>query len=45
MVGVDLLCEEPECPDIVVENDGQETPEQIVDRLEVFFGLSGEDKP
>lgn len=45
VVGVDLLCEEPECPDIVIENDGQETPEQIVDRLEVFFGLSGEDKP
>ena len=45
VVGVDLLCEEPECPAIVLENDGQETPEQIVDRLEVFFGLSGEDKP
>ena len=34
VVGVDLLCEEPEHPDIVVENDGQETPEEIVERLE-----------
>lgn len=34
VVGVDLLCEEPECPDIVIENDGQETPEVIVARLE-----------
>ncbi len=39
VVGVDLLCEEPEHPDIVIENDGQETPEQIVDGLEIFFHL------
>ena len=39
VVGVDLLCEEPEHPDIVVENDGQETPEEIVERLETeLFG-------
>lgn len=42
VVGVDILCEEPEHPDIVIENDGQETPEEIVGRLEVFFGLRGE---
>ena len=42
VVGVDILCEEPEHPDIVIENDGQETPEEIVDRLEEFFGLYGE---
>lgn len=42
VVGVDLLCEEPEHPDVIVENDGQETPEQIVDRLEKFFGLEDE---
>ena len=41
MVGVDLLCEEPEHPDIILENDGQETPEELVDRLEEFFRLSG----
>lgn len=40
VVGVDLLCEEPECPDIVIENDGQETPEAIVDRLEKHFRLN-----
>ncbi|MDE6903138.1 MAG: adenylyl-sulfate kinase [Lachnospiraceae bacterium] len=39
VVGVDLLCEEPENPDIVIDNDGQETPEKIVERLEHFFGL------
>ena len=39
VVGVDLLCEEPERPDIVIENDGQETPEEIVARLEKEFGL------
>lgn len=40
VVGVDLLCEEPECPDVVIENDGQETPEAIVDRLEKHFRLN-----
>ena len=39
VVGVDLLCEEPACPDIVIENDDQETPEEIVARLEAEFGL------
>lgn len=39
VVGVDILCEEPEHPDVVIENDGSETPEQIVDRLERLFGL------
>ena len=39
VVGVDLPWDEPERPDIVVENDGQETPEEIVDRLVRFFGL------
>ena len=40
VVGVDVLCEEPECPDIVIENDGQETPEAIVERLEKHFRLN-----
>lgn len=44
VVGVDLLCEEPEHPDVVIENDGLETPEQIVDKLEVLFDLRGEDR-
>lgn len=34
VVGVDLLCEEPKTPDFVIENDGQETPLEIVKRLE-----------
>ena len=41
VVGVDILCEEPEQSDVVIENDGQEAPEKIVDRLEAFFGLNG----
>ena len=38
-MGVDLPWDEPKTPDAVVENDGQETPEAIVDRLEKQFGL------
>lgn len=34
VVGVSLPFDEPKTPDIVIENDGQETPEQIVERLE-----------
>lgn len=37
VVGVDLPWDEPETPDVVVENDGQETPEAIVDRLEALL--------
>lgn len=39
VVGVDLPYDEPKAPDAVVENDGQETPEAIVARLEQQFGL------
>lgn len=39
VVGVDILCEEPVNPDLVIDNDGQETPERIVERLERIFGL------
>ena len=39
VVGVDLPYDEPKGPDAVVENDGQETPEVIVDRLWRAFGL------
>lgn len=34
VVGVDLLCEEPKNPDFIIENDGLETPQTIVERLE-----------
>ncbi len=40
VVGVDLPYDEPKTPDAVVENDGQETPEAIVLRLEEQFGLT-----
>lgn len=39
VVGVDLLCEEPKCPDFIIENDGQETPEEIIERLENAIGV------
>lgn len=34
VVGVDLPFDEPKHPDVVVENDGGESPEAIVERLE-----------
>jgi len=39
VVGVDLPFDEPQNADVVVENDGQETPEEIVTRIEKTFGL------
>ena len=39
VVGIDLPYDEPEHPDVVIVNDGSETPEQIVDRLEAQLGL------
>ena len=45
VVGVDLPCEEPEHPDIVIQNDGQETPEEIVVRLEEKFELLEQEEP
>ena len=37
VVGVDLPYDEPENPDIVIQNDGEETPEAIVARLETLL--------
>lgn len=37
VVGLDLPFDEPKTPDMVIENDGAETPEEIVDRLEDFL--------
>ena len=39
VVGVDLPWDEPTCSDFVVENDHEEPPEVIVDRLFKAFGL------
>lgn len=39
VVGVDLPYDEPKNADVIVENDGQETPEEIVARLQRLFGL------
>lgn len=47
VVGVDLPWDEPDSPDVVIENDGAETPEQIVDRLVRKFlsgGTAGEER-
>lgn len=43
VVGVDLPWDEPDCSDIVIENDNDEDPEAIVDRIWEAFGL--EEKP
>lgn len=40
VVGVDLPWDEPGHSSIVIQNDGQETPEEIVERLFQFFGLA-----
>lgn len=42
VVGVDLPWDEPCHSSIVIQNDGDETPEEIVDRLFRFFGLEQE---
>jgi adenylylsulfate kinase len=39
VVGIDLPYDEPKQPDVIIANDGQETPEQIVERLELALGL------
>ena len=39
VVGIDLPFDEPENPDFVIENNGDETPDEIVDRLEKALGL------
>ena len=39
VVGVDLPYDEPGHSTIVIQNDGQETPEEIVQKLVRFFGL------
>ena len=43
VMGIDLPFDEPKSPDVVIENDGQETPEAIVTRLEEQFGLRKEE--
>lgn len=37
VVGVDLPYDEPENSDVVVENNGAESPEEIVDRLQTIL--------
>ena len=39
VVGVDLPYDEPQNADAVIQNDGAESPEEIVTRLEKDFGL------
>jgi len=39
VVGVDLPWDEPDSSDVIVQNDGQEPPEKIVERLWKLFGL------
>ena len=38
VVGMDIPFDEPKRPDFIIENNGQETPEAIVTRLEEALG-------
>ena len=38
--GVDIEVEEPECPDIIIENNGSKTPDEIVDELAIALELA-----
>lgn len=39
VVGVDLSFDEPRTPDLILQNDGDEIPQTIVERLEQAFGF------
>lgn len=39
VVGIDLPFDEPENPDFIIENNGEEAPEVIVERLERLLGI------
>jgi len=39
VVGLDLPFDEPQHSDVIVQNDGEESPKVIVERLEKEFGL------
>lgn len=40
VVGVDLPYDEPQNADVVVQNDGGESPAEIVEQLQKIFGLT-----
>lgn len=44
LIGVDLPFDEPQNPDFVIENDGGETPEEIVDKLWAALELPSQAK-
>lgn len=39
VVGVDLPAGEPQTPDVIIENDGSRTPEELVDELMEKLGM------
>ena len=39
VVGVDIPFDEPTSPDLILMNDGEETPLQAVERVEQYFGV------
>lgn len=40
VVGVDLPFDEPKHPDLIIQNDGEHTPLELVEEIERAFGLS-----
>lgn len=43
VVGVDLPFDEPKHPDLIIQNDGERTPLELVEEIERAFGLSRQD--
>ena len=41
VVGIDLPFDEPKNPDIIIQNEGNENPEDIVDRIEKILFAAG----
>lgn len=37
VVGIHMDIEEPECPDLILENDGEKTPEEQVEKIFAYF--------
>ena len=40
LMGIDLPFDEPKHPDVIIENDGTQSPEEIVERLVKVFDLN-----
>lgn len=44
VMGIDISFEEPKTPDIIVDNSGGKTPEEVVEEIEGLLDLNGNNK-